>query len=347
MWVGNNAVLRRMVFPKTREKIMATKAFVTGAGGFIASHLVEALLQRDWQVTALVHYNSRGTWGWLETHHRKPPANLKVVPGDITDPFLVREALEGCEVVFHLAALIAIPYSYHAPASYVQTNVTGTLNLAEAARKTGVRRLVHTSTSEVYGTARYTPVDEEHPLQGQSPYAASKIAADKLIESFVCTYGLPAVTVRPFNTYGPRQSARAVIPNIIAQALHGNTVRLGSMDPVRDLTFVSDTVEGLIRAAEADGVNGQVIQLGTGEAVSIHELAQTIFSLLGTAPALVTDPKRIRPSASEVQRLVSDNRKAAKVLGWRPAVSLREGLGRTIEWVRAHAELYHPEEYTV
>ena len=326
---------------------MGTRALVTGAGGFIASHLVEALLRRDWQVTAFTHYNSRASWGWLETHHRQPPPNLKVLPGDMTDPFLVREALDGCEVVFHLAALIAIPYSYHAPASYVQTNVTGTLNLAEAARKTGVRRFVHTSTSEVYGTARYTPVDEEHPLRGQSPYSASKIAADKLIESFVCSYGLPAVTVRPFNTYGPRQSARAVIPNIIAQALRGNSVRLGSMDPIRDLTFVSDTVEGFIRAAEASNVTGEVINLGTGEAVSIHDLAQIIFDLLGVAPVLVTDPERIRPSASEVQRLVCNNGKAARLLGWRPTVSLREGLGRTIEWMRDHAELYRPEEYTV
>ena len=326
---------------------MGTRAFVTGAGGFIASHLVEALLRRDWQVTAFVHYNSRASWGWLETHHRQPPPNLKVVPGDITDPFLVREALEGCEVVFHLAALIAIPYSYHAPASYVQTNVTGTLNLAEAARKAGVRRLVHTSTSEVYGTAQYTPVDEAHPLQGQSPYSASKIAADKLIESFVCSYGLPAVTVRPFNTYGPRQSARAVIPSIIAQALHGNSVRLGSLDPVRDLTFVSDAVEGFIRAAEADDVTGQVINLGTGDAVSVRELAQIIFDLLGIAPDLVTDPERLRPSASEVQRLVSNHGKAARILGWHPTVSLGEGLKRTIEWMREHAELYRPEEYTV
>jgi dTDP-glucose 4,6-dehydratase len=326
---------------------MATRAFVTGAGGFIASHLVEALLRRDWQVTALVHYNSRASWGWLETHHCKPPPNLKVVLGDITDPFLVREALDGCEIVFHLAALIAIPYSYNAPASYVQTNMAGTLNLAEAARKTGVKRFVHTSTSEVYGTVQYTPVDERHPLQGQSPYSASKIAADKLIESFVCSYGLPAVTVRPFNTYGPRQSARAVIPDIIAQALQGNSVQLGSLDPIRDMTFVSDTVEGFIRASEVDGVTGQVFNLGTGEAVSIRDLAHAIFNLLGVSPALVADPKRVRPSASEVQKLVSNNSKAAKVLDWHPTVTLREGLSRTIEWVRDHPEQYYPGEYAV
>jgi dTDP-glucose 4,6-dehydratase len=326
---------------------MARRAFVTGAGGFIASHLVEALLQRGWQVTALIHYNNRSHWGWLESHHRRQPVNLQVVPGDVADPFLIGEALAGCEVVFHLAALVAIPYSYQAPASYVQTNITGTLNVAEAARKAGVKRFVHTSTSEVYGSARYTPVDENHPLQGQSPYSASKIAADKLIESFVCAYGLPAVTVRPFNTYGPRQSARAVIPNIIAQALHGNSARLGATDTVRDFTFVSDTVEGFIRAAEADDVTGQVLNLGTGEAISIQELAQTIFNLLEVSPAIVTDEKRLRPAASEVQQLISDNRKAAKLLGWRPAVSLKDGLGRTIEWMREHPELYRPEEYAV
>jgi NAD dependent epimerase/dehydratase len=324
---------------------MAKRAFLTGAGGFIASHLTEALLKDGWQVTALIHYNSRNDWGWLEPLHRKPPANLQVLLGDIADPFLMREAVDGSEVVFHLAALISIPYSYQAPASYVQTNVTGTLNLAEAARKAGVKRFVHTSTSEVYGSARYTPLDEEHPLQGQSPYSASKIAADKLIESYVCSFGLPAVTVRPFNTYGPRQSARAVIPSIIAQALQGNTVRLGSLDTIRDLTFVSDTVAGFLRAAEAEGVDGQTINLGTGSAVSIRELAQTIFDLLGISGAIVTDPQRIRPATSEVRQLASDNRKAKKLLGWQPEVALKDGLGRTIEWMRQHPELYHPEEY--
>lgn len=326
---------------------MATRAFITGAGGFIASHLTETLLQRNWHVTALIHYNSRNNWGWLEHLHREPPENLKVVTGDIADPYLVGGAVEGCDVLFHLAALIGIPYSYHAPASYVQTNVTGTLNVAEAARKAGVGRFVHTSTSEVYGSARYTPVDEEHPLQGQSPYSASKIAADKMIESFVCSFGLPAVTMRPFNTYGPRQSARAVIPGIISQALEGKTVRLGSLDTVRDLTFVSDTVEGFIRAAETADVCGQVINLGTGEAVSISELARIIFDLLGVEVEILSDPQRIRPSASEVKQLISNNAKAARLLGWHPAVSLRDGLGRTIEWVRNHAELYRPGEYAV
>ena len=324
---------------------MAKTAFVTGAGGFIASHLVEALLRRDWQVTALIHYNSRGHWGWLESHHPAPPENLTVVPGDLTDPFQVRAALAGADTVFHLAALVAIPYSYTAPAAFIQTNVTGTLNLAEAARLAGVRRFIHTSTSEVYGSARHTPLDEEHPLQAQSPYAASKIAADKVIESFGCAYGLPAVTVRPFNTYGPRQSARAVIPSIIVQALHGTRVQLGSLDPVRDLTYVDDTVAGFIRAAEAEEVLGQVINLGTGNAVTIGELAHMIFQQLGVAAEVVVDPRRIRPAASEVKCLISDNRKAARLLDWQPAVSLAEGLGRTITWVREHAGLYQPQEY--
>jgi NAD dependent epimerase/dehydratase len=324
---------------------MAKRAFLTGAGGFIASHLAEELIKSGWEVTALVHYNSRNDWGWLEPLHHEPPANLKVILGDVTDPFLMREAVEGAEIVFHLAALISIPYSYQAPASYVQTNVTGTLNLVEAARRSGVRRFVHTSTSEVYGSARYTPLDEEHPLQGQSPYSASKIAADKLVESYVCSFGLPAVTVRPFNTYGPRQSARAVIPSIIAQALQGDTVRLGSLDTVRDLTFVADTVAGFILAAEAEGVDGQNINLGTGSGVSIRELAQTIFGLMGIDGNIVTDPQRVRPAASEVQQLISDNRKAKKLLGWQPEVALKDGLARTIEWMRRHPEIYHPKEY--
>jgi len=313
----------------------------------MASHLVEALLHRDWQVTAFIHYNSRGQWGWLESHHANPPGKLKVVLGDLADPFQVRAALADADTVFHLAALVAIPYSYTAPAAFMQTNVTGTLNLAEAARQAGVRRFIHTSTSEVYGTARYTPLDEEHPLQAQSPYAAAKIAADKLIESFVCAYGLPAVTVRPFNTYGPRQSARAVIPSIIVQALHGPKVSLGSLDPVRDLTFIDDTVAGFLRAAEAEGVLGQVINLGTGAGVTIGELAHMVFQQLGVEPEVVLDPRRIRPAASEVRRLISDNRKAARLLGWQPAVSLAEGLGRTIAWVRAHAGLYQPQEYSL
>jgi dTDP-glucose 4,6-dehydratase len=328
-------------------EIMRSKAFVTGAGGFIGSHLVETLLQRDYDVTALVHYNSRNHWNWLEPHHAQPPANLKVVAGDILDVSRLDAVLAGSETVFHLAALIAVPYSYQAPASYFQTNVMGTLNLVETARRHGVQRFVHTSTSEVYGSAQRVPVDENHPLQGQSPYAASKIAADKLIESFVCSYGFPAVTVRPFNTFGPRQSARAIIPSIIAQTLHGGPVKVGSLNPVRDFTFVSDTVAGFISAAEAKDVVGKTFNLGTGEAVSVHELAQMIFRLLEATPEIVADAHRVRPVASEVQRLASDNRQAQKCLNWRPTVSLEEGLRRTIAWIRSHAELYQPKEYAL
>jgi NAD dependent epimerase/dehydratase len=326
---------------------MNKTALVTGAGGFIASHLVEALVKEGWQVSALVHYNNRSHWGWLEPYHHKPPPGLRVILGDITDPFFVRQAVEGMDVVFHLGALIAIPYSYRAPASYVATNVCGTLNLAEAALRTGVKRFVHTSTSEVYGTALYTPIDEKHPLQAQSPYSASKIGADKIIESYVCSFGLPAVTVRPFNTYGPRQSARAVIPSIISQALKGDVVKLGSLDPVRDLTFVSDTVSGFVRAAEADGVNGEVINLGVGEAVSIRDLATAIFEIVGKSPRIETDTQRVRPKESEVMRLVSNNAKAKKILGWEPVVSLRDGLASTVDWMKLHADLFNSEEYGV
>ncbi len=324
---------------------MARRALVTGAGGFIASHLAEALLTQGWDVTALVHYNARGTWGGLQHHHRSATPNLKVELGDITDPFLMMETVKNCDVVFHLAALIAIPYSYQAVASYVQTNVAGTLNIAQAVMKNGIARMVHTSTSEVYGTARYVPLDELHPLQAQSPYAASKIAADKIVESMVCAHGLPAVTVRPFNTYGPRQSARAVIPSIIVQALSAGASNWAHW--IRcDLTFITDTVSGFIRAAQADGVMGETINLGTGEGVSIGELAKIIFDILGVSPKIVSDAQRVRPAASEVMQLVSNNSKAAKLLQWRPTVTLRDGLAGTIDWMRANLDLYRPQEYT-
>jgi len=324
---------------------LTASAFVTGAGGFIASHLVEALLTRGYNVTALIHYNSRGTWGWLEKHHQDVPQNLKVVLGDILDPFWILEATQNCDVIFHLAALIAVPYSYHAPASYMRTNADGTLNLAQAARQNGVKRFVHASTSEVYGTARYTPLDEGHTLQAQSPYAASKIAADKIIESFVCSYHLPAVTVRSFNTYGPRQSARAVIPNIIMQALWSQSVKLGSLEPVRDFTFISDTVDGFIRAAEVEGIVGESINLGNSEGISVKDLAQMIFSILKISPSVISDSQRVRPQASEVMQLVSDNTKAARLLQWHPTVLLLDGLTQTIQWIRENRDLYNPSEY--
>ncbi len=322
------------------------KAFVTGAGGFIASHLVESLLNQGWQVKALVRYNSRSSWGWLEEIGRDKTDNLEVILGDVADPYQMQDAMKGCETVFHLAALIGIPYSYEAPASYISTNVNGTLNLLKAAMKNMVGRFIHTSTSEVYGTAQYVPIDEKHPLQGQSPYSASKIAADKLAESFYFSFGLPVVTVRPFNTYGPRQSARAVIPTIISQALKSREIHLGSLDPVRDMTFVDDTVSGFIAAALAnDHAVGKVINLGTGTGVSIGELANGIFEILGNDFTIITEDKRIRPEKSEVMRLISNNKLAREIMGWEPKVSLHQGLRQTIEWIKKHQQIYKTGVY--
>lgn len=316
---------------------------VTGADGFIGSHLVERLVAEGAQVRALVYYNAFGQWGWLDDS--AVARDVEVVAGDITDTEFVADAMRGREVVFHLAALIAIPYSYHAPRSYLRTNAEGTLNLLQAARSLGVSRMVHTSTSEVYGTARAVPIDEAHPLQGQSPYAASKIAADKLAEAFHLSYGLPVVTLRPFNTFGPRQSARAVIPTIISQALRGQRVRLGNLHPTRDLTYVEDTVEGFLRAGEAEGAEGRAINLGTGREISIGGLVEMVGEILGVPVETEVEKTRLRPEGSEVERLLSDNRLAAEVLGWRPRISLEEGLGRTIEWIRDHLDGFRQGTY--
>lgn len=321
------------------------KVLVTGAGGFIGSHLTERLVELGASVRAAVHYNSLGSWGWLE---RSPVRDqLEVVAGDVCDRDSVRQMMQGREVVFHLGALIAIPYSYHAPASYVRTNVEGTLNVLQAARETNVERVVHTSTSEVYGTARYVPIDEKHPLQGQSPYSASKIGADKIAEAFQLSFGVPVVTIRPFNTFGPRQSARAVIPAIITQGLAGETIQLGNIHPTRDLNFVANTVEGFILAAGAPGVVGETINLGSGREISIGDLAQMIARLLGRTIKLATDQARLRPPDSEVERLLADNRKARQLLGWAPVIGLEEGLQRTIEWMRANLERYRPGVYVL
>jgi NAD dependent epimerase/dehydratase len=321
------------------------QVLVTGAGGFIGSHLVERLVELGARVRALVRYNSRNDWGALEGLPAAVKARLEVVTGDLTDPFGVSRALTGCEVVFHLAALIAIPYSYLAPSQFVAVNCSGTLNLLEAARHQGVACLVHTSTSETYGTAQYTPIDEKHPLKGQSPYAASKIGADKLAESYHLSFGLPVATVRPFNTYGPRQSARAVIPTIISQALSGEVIRLGNLAPLRDLNYVSDTVAGFIQAAASPRAVGQVINLGTGQAISVGDLARKIVALIGGQKRLLLEEARVRPEASEVMELRCDNRKARELLGWEPQVSLTAGLKQTIEFIRDNLARYKPEIY--
>jgi dTDP-glucose 4,6-dehydratase len=321
---------------------------VTGAGGFIGSHLTEALLRQGQRVRALVHYNSRGGWGHLDDISAELRAGLEVRLGDVTDPYLMRDLVSGCDVVYHLAALIGIPYSYHAPASYVATNVGGTLNVLEACRQAGARRVIVTSTSEVYGTARYTPIDEAHPLQAQSPYAASKIGADKLAESYFCSYGLPVVILRPFNTYGPRQSARAVIPTIMTQALAGaREIRLGNLEPRRDLTFVEDTARAFALAGKAPGIEGQTIHFGQGTAVSIGELAQRCLVAAGCEANIISTTERRRPDKSEVELLLCDPARAHRLLGWTPEVTLDAGLRKVADYLRSHLSQYRPAEYSI
>lgn len=322
---------------------MAVSALVTGAGGFIGSHLSEALVRRGDRVRALVRYNGRGDTGRLEALPPEIRDEIEVVLGDITDPYAIREVVRGQSVVFHLAALIAIPYSYMAPHSFFVTNTLGTVHLLEAARHEQLARVVHISTSECYGTAQSVPIAETHPLVGQSPYAASKIAADEAAGSFWRTYGIPVVTIRPFNTFGPRQSARAIIPTIVTQVLSTGIVKLGALDPRRDLTFVSDTVAGMIAAAEADNVLGETINLGNGRDISIGELAERIFALLGEVgldARVEHDAPRLRPAASEVERLCADISKAKQLLRWEPTVPLTEGLTATIAAIREDLDSY-------
>jgi NAD dependent epimerase/dehydratase len=326
-----------------RSKIV----LVTGAGGFIASHLVEDLVSSGAHVRAFVRYNSRGDPGLLSLLPGEIFAQLEIIPGDLRDLAAVKVAMQGTSHVFHLGALIAIPYSYVHPVEVVETNVIGTLNVLMAGRESGVERILHTSTSEVYGTALRVPIDESHPLQGQSPYSASKIGADKLAESFYRAFDLPVVTVRPFNTYGPRQSTRAVIPTIISQALTQDTVHLGNLEARRDLTYVSDTVAGFLKAAEVTGLEGETFNLGTGSEVTIGDLASAIIALVDRPVEIVVDPARLRPEKSEVQRLLSDNRLARERLGWQPEVNLTEGLRRTIAWVAANLDRYQPTQYQI
>jgi len=319
------------------------KALVTGAGGFIASHLTERLVRAGADVRAFVRYNSRNDVGMLKYLPADVFSQLDLIYGDLRDP----EAVRGADTVFHLGALIAIPYSYVHPREVIDVNVMGTLNVLSAARDFEVRRVVHTSTSEVYGTAQYVPIDEKHPLQGQSPYSASKIGADRIAESFFRSFNLPVCTLRPFNTYGPRQSARAVIPTIIVQALTRNQIKLGSLDPSRDFTFVSDTAEGFVQMAQAENALGEEINLGNDNAIRIGDLAQKILRLMDQDLPIVADAQRIRPAKSEVMKLWASNEKAQKILGWRPRVSLDDGLRAVIDWVSAHLDLYNPDQYTV
>jgi NAD dependent epimerase/dehydratase len=327
------------------------RVLVTGADGFIGSHLVEALLERGVPVTALCVYNSNGHHGWLEPLAVSPPKGLRLLLGDVRDPFLVDKVVLGQDTVFHLASLIAIPYSYDAPESYIATNVNGALNVAKACLHHGTKRLVHTSTSEVYGTARFVPIDESHPLQPQSPYSASKIAADAVVESFYRSFGLPAVTLRPFNTFGPRQSLRAVLPTIAAQCLSENArntrLKLGNLSPTRDFNFVRDTVDAFLAIATDpdDGVHGQVFNTGTGSEISIHDAAVTIGKVVGVDVSFEVEDERRRPEKSEVERLLSDPSKLRKQTGWTARVDFETGIRHLVEWMRGRPNLHAAATY--
>jgi NAD dependent epimerase/dehydratase len=322
-------------------------SLVTGAGGFIGSHLVEQLLRRGRRVRALVRYTSVRSAGWLRDIDANLRANLEIVYGDIQDPRAVREAVNGCDVIFHLAALISVPYSYVAPIAFVEANVKGTLNVLEAARDGSVQRVVVTSTSEVYGTARYTPIDEKHPLQAQSPYAASKIGADALAYSYHCAFGLPVAAVRPFNTYGPRQSARAVIPTVITQALTGDTIRIGNLAPVRDFVFVDDTAAGFIAVSENDACVGTVTNLATGVGVTVGDVIARVSEHLGRSFKIIETDERKRPTGSEVYELRGSAAAARERAGWEPRVSLGEGLARVIDWCQNHLGAFQIGAYDI
>lgn len=323
----------------------AKRVLVTGAGGFIGSHLVEALVNHGAQVRAFVRYNSRADPGLLALLPTPTLNQVEILPGDLRDAAAIRSAMDGIQIVLHLGALIAIPYSYIHPQEVIESNILGTLNILQAGRETDIERIVHTSTSEVYGTALRVPIREDHPLQGQSPYSASKIGADKIAESFYRSFDVPVVTLRPFNTYGPRQSARAVIPTIITQALTQDVIHLGNLDARRDLTYVTDTVAGFLKAAAIPGIEGQTFNLGVGEEVQVGELADLIVEMIGRPVKIEVDRTRLRPEKSEVQRLLSDNTLAREKLGWVPQVSLREGLQNTIEWIQANLSMYQPQKY--
>jgi len=330
-----------------RQALADKRVLVTGAGGFIGSHLAETLARGGANVRAFVRYNSRNDHGWLETTEPALRETIEIFVGDLVNPEAVAGAIEGCDTVFHLGALIPIPYSYRHPREYVAANVTGTLNILEAARRSDVRRIVHTSTSEVYGTAVTVPIGEHHPLNAQSPYAASKIGADQLALSFFRSFETPVVVARPFNTFGPRQSARAVIPTVISQALTGTPIALGSMHPTRDFSYVADAVAGFIACGETAGVEGEVINLGTGIEYSIAEMVAIVLKLIGVDLEVHATSERQRPPGSEVEQLLAGCEKAKALLGWEPQVSFEEGLRRTIEWMRGALHTYKPAVYNV
>jgi NAD dependent epimerase/dehydratase len=324
------------------------KVLVTGAAGFIGSHLAEELVRHGASVRAMIHYDSRPQRSNLEWADQELVRQMEIMAGDVADPHFVFRAIQGCDVVFHLAALIGIPFSYVAPSAYVQTNITGTLNVLEACRLHQTPRLVHTSTSECYGTARYTPIDEQHPLQGQSPYSASKIGADKLVESFYLSFKLPVVTLRPFNTYGPRQSARAVIPTILSQLLSGVTeLKLGDASPVRDMNFVEDTVRAFMAVAVPEQCLGEVINAGSGRGETIGRIAELAMNITGRQVPICVDAQRQRPEASEVWKLIAANAKARQLADWAPSVTLEQGLEKTAIFIKNHLHIYRPGEYAV
>lgn len=330
------------------------KILITGADGFIGSHLVELMVREGYSVRAFVLYNSFNSWGWLDTCHKDVEGQFEVFSGDIRDPHGVNKAMEGCDAVLHLAALIAIPYSYHSPDTYVDTNIKGTLNVVQAARKLGTAKVVHTSTSEVYGTARFVPITEDHPLQGQSPYSASKIGADQIAISFYRSFATPVCILRPFNTYGPRQSARAVIPTIITQIAGGKKIiKLGALHPTRDFNYVKDTVTGFLAALRSEQAVGEVINIGSSFEISIGDTVKTISDVMDTQIEVQTEEQRLRPNKSEVERLYADNKKAKRLLGWQPSFSgidgFEKGLSETVEWFmnKENLKAYKSERYNI
>ncbi|SEO70784.1 NAD-dependent 4,6-dehydratase LegB [Propionispora vibrioides] len=329
-------------------ELAGKKVLVTGGEGFIGSHLVEDLVRNGAEVTALVQYNSFNNWGWIDAFDKDIKSQLKVVTGDIREYDCINKFIKGQQVVFHLAALIAIPYSYLSPMAYVRTNVEGTTNVLEACKENGIEKIVHTSTSETYGTALYVPINERHPLQGQSPYAASKIGADKMVESYYKSFNLPVATIRPFNTYGPRQSARAVIPTIISQILSGKkTLKLGKISPTRDFNYVKDTVAGFVEIAKSENTIGEVINVGSNREISIGDLVGKIIGLTACSVKVICDEERLRPEKSEVNRLWADNQKMMQLTNWCPQYSLDQGLRETIDWMQNNLSVYKSDQYNI